>query len=228
MDDLEAVLFDLDGTICVHDQDPVVLWDRAFEDAGVDPPVTPGDVAGVDAEDTPTVETEHGFFRALYEVAVEEAGGTPDPDRADAVAAAYRTAYDPAQVSYRSGAREALERARERHAVGLVTNGGRDTQTSKLASLGIQESFDAAVYCDPRAGIDPKPDPTPVELALDDLGVPADRAVLVGDTLRADVGGAHNAGVRSAWVPHRDWDRDPHPDPDHVLDGMDEFAALLE
>lgn len=228
MDDLEAVLFDLDSTLCVHDQDPAVLWDRAFERAGVDPPVAPEAVAGVDPESTPVVESEHEFFRALYEVAVEQAGATPDDGTADAVAEAYRTVWDPSMVSFREDAREALATAREQYAVGLVTNGGRDTQTEKLDSLGIREAFDAEVYCDPRAGIDPKPDPTAVELALEDLGVSADRTVLVGDSLRADVGGAHNAGSRSAWVPHQDRERDPHPQPDHVCEGMAEVAALLD
>jgi putative hydrolase of the HAD superfamily len=228
MDDIEAVLFDLDGTICVHDQDPVALWGRAFERAGADPPVAPATVAGVDPADTPTVETRQEFFRALYEAGVERAGATLDPETAAAVTDAFLAVADPAAVSFRPGARAALAAARERGAVGLVTNGGRDSQTSKLDALGIRDAFDAAVYCDPRAGVQPKPDPTPVEMALDELGVPADGAVLVGDTLRADVRAARNAGTRSAWVPRQDRADEPVPEPDHVLERMDEFAALLD
>jgi putative hydrolase of the HAD superfamily len=41
-----------------------------------------------------------------------------------------------------------------------------------------------------------KPDPRIFEMALDRLGVPADRAVHVGDTPAADVDGARAAGVR--------------------------------
>lgn len=45
-----------------------------------------------------------------------------------------------------------------------------------------------------------KPDPRIFEMALDRLGVPADRAMHVGDTPAADVDGARAAGVRPVLV----------------------------
>ncbi|MBA2326361.1 MAG: HAD-IA family hydrolase [Actinobacteria bacterium] len=45
-----------------------------------------------------------------------------------------------------------------------------------------------------------KPDPRIFEMALDRLGVPADRALHVGDTPAADVDGARAAGVRPVLV----------------------------
>jgi putative hydrolase of the HAD superfamily len=110
-----------------------------------------------------------------------------------------------------------------------VTNGSEEIQTGKLDALGIQDAFDATVFCDPTAGIDPKPDPTPVTMAVDDLGVAPEQSVLVGDDHGADVAGAHNADARSAWVPYLD---DPttetDPEPTHVFDSMTDVAAVLE
>jgi len=59
-----------------------------------------------------------------------------------------------------------------------------------------------------------KPDPRIFEIALDRLGVPAGRALHVGDTPAADVDGARAAGVRPVLLdPH---DLHPHLDVERV------------
>jgi putative hydrolase of the HAD superfamily len=45
-----------------------------------------------------------------------------------------------------------------------------------------------------------KPHPRIFQLVLDDWNLPSAQVVVVGDTLEADVQGAHNAGLRSVWV----------------------------
>jgi ribonucleotide monophosphatase NagD (HAD superfamily) len=45
-----------------------------------------------------------------------------------------------------------------------------------------------------------KPSPAFFELALADLGVPAERAAMVGDDVEADVGGAMEAGLAGILV----------------------------
>jgi putative hydrolase of the HAD superfamily len=54
-----------------------------------------------------------------------------------------------------------------------------------------------------------KPDPRIFEMALERLGVPADRAIHVGDTPAADVDGARSAGVRPVLL-------DPYDLHDHL------------
>jgi len=228
MDDIAAVLFDLDHTLCLPAQDGEALLARSFDRAGVDPLFAPADVDAVDTATLPTAESTREFFGFLFDAAAERADGDPDDADVAAVADAYVDLYDPADVSVRPGAREALSVARERYDVGLVTNGGRETQIAKLDAVGMADAFAAEVYCDPGAGIEPKPDPTPVTMAIEELGVDPDEAVLVGDDLGVDVAGAHNAGAHSAWVPLDDPRPDPEPAPRHVLDGMDAFATLLE
>lgn len=48
-----------------------------------------------------------------------------------------------------------------------------------------------------------KPHPAIFEAALDRLGVPADRAWFVGDTLGEDIAGAEAAGLRPIWLSDR-------------------------
>lgn len=227
MDDLAAVIFDLDGTLCVDDQAFTDVWAAAFERIGFDPPVAPADVAAVDPGELPPVEDHRGFYGALYRVAVEQAGRDPDPERAAAAADAYVAAHDLGAFSLREGAEAALTAAREDHAVGLVTNGDRATQTAKLEAVGVADAFDARVFCAPEHGVAGKPDPEPVEMVLADLGVDPVAALLVGDDRRVDVGAAHDAGARSAWVPLGEPAADPEPEPDHVCDSMGEVADLL-
>lgn len=232
MTDFDAVCFDLDGTLCVSDQDPARLLDRSFERAGVDPFFSMADAATVDPATLPPADSAVEFHEHLFSAAATDAGADPSATRVTAVAEAHVELLDPTRVSFRDGAREALEYARERYDLALVTNGGRETQRAKQDALGITDHFDVEVYCDPEAGVVPKPDPTPFRMALDALGVDAAAALKVGDSHGADVVGAHGVGMHSAWVPrqgrsHVDRPSDPNPGPTHRLDSMADLDTML-
>ncbi len=80
----------------------------------------------------------------------------------------------------------------------LVTNGGGDLQREKLRDIGIEDAFEVIVVSG-EVGV-AKPDPRIFERALESLGVTADRAAHVGDTLSSDIEGAIAAGVRPVWL----------------------------
>lgn len=232
MSRFDAVCFDLDGTLCVSDQDPAELLDVAFERTGVDPFFAARDVAAVDPGTLPTADTDVEFHEYLFDAAAERAGAGASAATVTALARAYVETLDPTEVSSQDGARAVLEYASERYDLALVTNGGEATQTAKLDALGITDHFDVEVYCDPDAGVVPKPDPTPFRLALDELGVQADRALKVGDSHGADVVGAYNVGMRSVWVPrteHPTVNRptEPDPAPIHRLDSMTDLSTVI-
>ncbi|MFP4591134.1 MAG: HAD family hydrolase [Halobacteriales archaeon] len=75
---------------------------------------------------------------------------------------------------------------------GLVTHCQPYLTEPILDRLGLGACFDAVVCCSDELGW--KPDPAPVRLAMDALGVDGGRGVLVGDS-RADVEAAANAGL---------------------------------
>lgn len=232
MPDYDAVCFDLDGTLCVSEQDPAQLLEVAFERAGAEPFFSVSDAAAVDASALPPADSDVEFHEHLFTAAATEADADPSAATVAAVAEAHVDVLDPAEVSFRDGARTALEYARERYDVALVTNGARETQTVKQEALGIIDHFDVEVYCDPAAGVVPKPDPTPFQMALDELDVLADAALKVGDSHGADVVGAHNAGMQSVWVPRQDRSTmelpaEPDPAPTHRLDSMGDLQTIL-
>ncbi len=81
---------------------------------------------------------------------------------------------------------------------GLITNGRHEIQTSKLAMLGLDKSFDEIVI----SGDTPysKPDKEIFLLAAERLGVEPCEMMFVGDHPVSDVDGSRNAGCVPVWV----------------------------
>ncbi len=193
----DAICFDLDSTLCEPTQDATSLLESTFDRAGYDQFCTPAELRAA-VPDLPTAETDREFYEHLFAEVADRAGvdDTVAPD----LAAEYLAVQDPTAVEFRPGAQTALEHARDRGQVGLITNGGRPTQTQKLRSLGIEDAFDVRVFTEPSAGIHPKPSTAPFEHALAELEVAPDAAIHVGDSLHADVAGANAMGLDSAWL----------------------------
>ncbi|WP_435179626.1 HAD family hydrolase [Halorussus sp. AFM4] len=116
---------------------------------------------------------------------------------------------DPTAVEFLPGAEAALDALGAGHDLALVTNGDRATQTAKLEALGIADRFDAATFTEPGGPV--KPDPDHFHRTLSALGLAADEAVHVGNSLRSDVAGAHAAGVTSVWLEQADATADHSP-----------------
>lgn len=224
---IHAVLFDLDGTLAEYRRSSQAVLEIAFDRAGVEPFFATDDWRALIADRGNGVgfgepqDTE--FVDACFAELAMRRGRDPDPARA--VARHYREARDHRNVRFRPGAEAALERATARYPVGLVTNGGYETQRTKLEALGLTDTFDAFVYaCE---AVPPKPDPTPFETALDELGVAADRTVHVGDDYAADIEGAAALGIAPVWL-YGDRTEDPDPGLEdlHLLPAMTEFDRL--
>jgi len=90
--------------------------------------------------------------------------------------------------------------------VGLVTHCQAYLTDPVLTHVGIDDWFDAVVCCDDETGW--KPDPTPVELSMRELGVGHNghEGVLAGDGPH-DVGAAWNAGLDAIHVERHGHDR---------------------
>ncbi len=70
-----------------------------------------------------------------------------------------------------------------------------------------------------------KPSPVMLRAALAALGVPPERALMVGDRRRSDVAAGRAAGVRTVWVRSSDGGG---PRPDWEIGAIDELPALVE
>lgn len=90
-----------------------------------------------------------------------------------------------------------LRRARWR--IGLLTNGLPQIQQAKVRSLDLESRMDVIVCADEFVP-GGKPAPEVFTRTLDALGVPPDRAVMVGDHPENDIAGARRLGMRTIRV----------------------------
>ncbi|MFP9193051.1 HAD family hydrolase [Natronosalvus vescus] len=194
---VDAVLFDLDDTLCRYRRSSAAVLEAAFERAGYDPLFDP--TAYYDRyDDYLATSSSIGELREQCFAELAADAGF-DRQAGVAVAAAFAEERDQRAVDPLPGVPDVLQMLTDDYRLGLVTNGDPAMQREKLAALELTDAFETAVY----AGYDtaPKPDPEPFEVALEALETTSDRAVYVGNSLSSDVAGAQAAGMRSVWVP---------------------------
>lgn len=208
-----AVLFDLDGTLidsiglllaCVH---------HAFEGR------TP---APTDEEWIATLGTP---LRAQLSAYIDS------DEEIEAVTSKYRTFqrehHDLLTADY-PGVRETLVELEKRgHPMGVVTSKSNEMMDRGLAWLGALEMMGTRIgmnSCELH-----KPDPTPVRIALHELGYEPQEALFLGDSPH-DIKSGNAAGVISVaalWGPFTREQLEPH-NPRYFLEQITELPALLD
>lgn len=125
---------------------------------------------------------------------------------------------------------ETLKNAGYRMAI--ISNAGDDADVQALIdNAGIRPYFDVVVTSASQ-GIR-KPNPRIFQTVLNMLGVKPERAIMVGDTLGADILGAHNAGMPAIWIARRadkaaNRSHEELIIPDATLSTLDELPELLD
>lgn len=165
------------------------------------------------------------FRRDVWRDALADCG-VDDADLAADLDEVYRRArrageiVDPEAVAV-------LEDLSRDHRLALVTNGSPDVQREKLGRAALAHYFAAIVIS---AELDAgKPDRRIFAAALDAIGVPADAAVMIGDSLPRDIGGARDAGLRSIWIDRGDVVSKPDdPMPDARVAALSQIRSCLD
>ena len=217
---VDAVLFDLDDTLCRYRRPGSAVLREAFSKAGVSPFFTPDEYV----ERYRTYLEENADIDSLRETCFGDIATETGRDRevGIAVARAYASVRDQRNVEPLPGADRVVSELADSYRLGLVTNGGPSMQRRKLDALGLDGAFDVTVF----AGYDTaaKPDPEPFLVALEELGTTPDRAIHVGNSLSSDVAGARATGLRSVWIPDEDHQLEPpDPVPEYRLHSLEEL-----
>jgi 2-haloalkanoic acid dehalogenase type II len=128
---------------------------------------------------------------------------------------------------------DTLECLRQRgYRLAIISNAGDDADVQVLVDqAGIRDYFEVIVTS-ASLGIR-KPNPRIFQIVLERLGVSPEKAVMVGDTLGADILGAQNAGLVGIWIDRRGDvpGNRAHADtihPDAVIHSLRELPDLLE
>jgi putative hydrolase of the HAD superfamily len=216
---IQAVLFDLDGTLLDRrrsfERFARNQWERFA-----------GALTPVDADE---------YVRTLVRLDGDGYGPRRDlftgltmrfelaSDLADTLLADYRAGFPSACVLFPDvrGTLEALRASGLK--LGLITNGSVRMQSRKLECLSLSSAFDTIVIS-AAEGVS-KPDPEVFARALTRLQADAARSVFVGDHPDVDIAGARAAGMRTVWR------RDPIisrlVEADAVIEEVGELLPLL-
>lgn len=95
------------------------------------------------------------------------------------------------------GTTRILEQIRTRYKTGLLTNGYSSNQRQKLRCTNLTHYFDA-ICIGEEIGFE-KPDPRAYNCILQKLGALPEECVYIGDSIRNDVFGALQVGIKPIW-----------------------------
>lgn len=219
----DAVLLDAGGVLVLPHHDTMRARLAIHGRTATDAELARAHYAGMAALDA---HPERGW--SAYREAVAAACGVP----ADELAAT-QEAWAANPCEWTSPTEDVVEqlRALAEHGVALaVVSNAAGRVEQQLLEAGICQVGQgpgvpvAAVIDSHVVGVE-KPDPRIFQLGLEAVGVPADRAIMVGDFVYADVRGAEAAGIRAFHLdPHGDC-RAPHEGPD--IGGLDAVVDLV-
>ncbi|MBB6417736.1 HAD family hydrolase [Streptomyces sp. AK010] len=211
----QAAVFDVDGTLVDTNHLHVVAWWEAFRQAGHDVPM-------------------HAVHRAVglpsTDLVAHLLGEDRDTDQDADIQAGHKALYGQYfdRLPALPGAGDLLRRLhRDGWTVVLATSAGGAELGALRRAIDADEAISATASAD---DVDEgKPAPEPVEHALELAGVPAARAVFVGDTVW-DMRAGSRAGVRCLGVlcggiPRADLEEAGadaiYADPAHLLSALD-------
>ena len=136
-----------------------------------------------------------------------------------------------ASIAPPEGVADLLRDLRKTHRLALVSNYpcGESIRES-LVRTGLAEHLEAVVVSGDLGWV--KPHPAPFQAVLDQLGLPAEDCVFVGDNWLADVQGAKRAGMKAVYITqHESYERfEPNPgdhQPDARIEHLMELRTLL-
>jgi pyrophosphatase PpaX len=202
---IDTVLFDFDGTIMDTNNLIIQSWQHLFR--------------ALTGNDGPMDRILHSFGEPIEDTVVKF---FPDRDR-DEVIQTYRAYHNEVfedSIELFPGIVDLLKELKsEGYTLGMVTSRLHRTAKKGMEKYDLLRYFDSFVTVEDTEN--PKPDPAPILLSLDNLGKSPEHVIMVGDTLH-DIRCARNAGVLSVLV---SWTLAV---PEHKRTGADRPDFILE
>jgi N-acylneuraminate-9-phosphatase len=150
-------------------------------------------------------------------------------DVSDAAAQALQDDFDSNRLEafgFYPGIAAFLTEARKLFTLVVITNGPEFSQIPKVEAVKLSEYVDHIII----GGQEPeqKPARSIFDKALKLADCEPHEAIHVGDSLAADIAGAHNSGITSVWIQHQQpLDAELGIDPHHTVLHPGEIPALI-
>ena len=230
MQQLRAILFDVDDTLC-----PTTLFAqrargnavRAMIAAGLDAPeaFVQAELAEVIAEFSSNYA--HHFDKLLLRLGDDVLGGQ---NRGLVVAAGVAAYHDTKfrELKPVPGVAELLgDLGAAGLRCGIITHGWTVKQAEKLVRLGLVPLLDhAAIFISDDIGIS-KPNPKLYAHAQRTLGLEAREIMYVGDNPENDIVPPHHLGMVTVWAKAYSRQVEAPPEADHAIEDFDELRTIL-
>lgn len=227
---IDAVIFDLDNTLTDFMKAKEESIGAAV-DAMIDAGLPLGRREAIDR--IFAIYREKGIeHQRIFNFFLEETVGRADDRILAAAVLAYRRARDASLVLY-PHAKMVLNRLlKEGYKLAVVSDAPRFEAWLRLTALGLQHAFDVVLTYDDTGHR--KPDPGGFRMALEQLGVAADRALVIGDWKERDILGGRNAGMHTVYARYGDLYSQyadkvagQGPEPDFVVDDLLQLLEVL-
>jgi pyrophosphatase PpaX len=211
-----AVLFDLDGTL-IDSIDLILKSARyAFAKHGCEWPE--------DGDD----RWRQGIGRPLRAAFADNVMPAIDTEALVQSYREYQTMHHDRLVSCYDSIFDVVTGLRDRgHPLGVVTSKADALARHGLKHVGLLDTFGTVIGCDtsPRH----KPDPTPVLMALEHLGVAAEDTLFVGDSVY-DIQAGNAAGVQTVAVLWGPFTREQleRERPDHFAERASDLVGIVD
>lgn len=226
----EAVIFDLDDTLLSYQKGERGVFERIFKDNGIE--CTEEAIAHVwkvsweewdrlnlSETDRPEVaERFHALYRYYLSVFFDVLGERfPFLDSNDTLCAKF-IAYLAEQNDYCVGAERLLRALDGRRTLAVATSGLCDIQNPRIDRLPVK--IDYRFVSEAIGHV--KPSPLFFAHMSEAMDIPPEKCLVIGDSLRSDIGGALASGMQAIWVHKRDGDA-----PCVRVDSLEEIVAAV-
>lgn len=215
---IDAVLFDLDGTLFNRDRTVAAVLARQVEQFAH---LIPAAQASAFIRRVEVLDAHgHRDKREVYSIIGVEFGF--DAATVAELVASFWAEY-PGCCHLDADVADTLAALRLRgKRLGIVTNGATVIQRAAIEALGVEPAVDTLVISEAE-GVR-KPEAAIFRLAAARLGVPVERCCFVGDHPEVDVLGAQHAGLQAFWKRTSYW---PPPEPISTIDAISDLLALI-
>lgn len=121
------------------------------------------------------------------------------------------------------GAREMLSYLSEKYTLAIASNASRGQQTKRLESTDFIKYFDYVFTSEELKAA--KPDALFYKMIIDSIGIKAEDALMLGDSLKADIIGAKKAGLSTMWFNRTGAEHSEYAD--YEIEKLIEATAIL-
>lgn len=222
-----TVLLDLDHTLFDTDTSEAVAFSQALSAAGISQPERyTATYQRINLELWGAVERGQITPQEVRTVRFQRLIAEADLDADASVLAEDFVKALGANGNLYTGARDIIEQLSERVTLAMVTNGFSEVQRTRIERLGIGNHFDAIIIS-AEIGVS-KPSTEFFDHAFEQLDRPAkEAALMVGDSLSADIRGGSNFGIATCWYNPDSRTATSTDSVTHEISRLEELLALV-